>query len=186
MKTVVMGYKLTETYAVDVEKDKNGKYLTRPRTKLEHAEKEWEEIASYEEVPQSEKTIFSGSTVYLSEDEEVTVRREIFRVDLGYWIQYVDKRLDYIHNLDEIEDQLNEEIKKYNESMIENDPDAKAYCDLHKLVYADTDYDDLRQYIKPNDDGYTASLSIPWDGLEFAPLLYPTPYKLGGKISPTI
>ena len=183
MKTVVMGYKLTETYVIDVKKDENGKYLARPNTRLENAEEKWEEITSYEDRPQSDKTIFFGAEVYLSEDEKVTVKKETFRVDLGYWIQYVNKRLDYIHNLDEIEDQFNEEIKKYNESMIENDPDAKAYCDLHKLVYADTDYDDLQQYIKPN-DGYTASLSIPWDSLKFPPLY--TPYELGSKISLTI
>ena len=131
----------------------------------------------------------TGREVYLSEDERVVVKSEKFRVDLGYWIQHVDKRLDYVHNLDEIEDEFNEEIKKYNESMIENDPDAKAYCDLHKLVYADTDYDDLQQYIKPKDtedSGYTAKLSLPWDSLKLPPLPFCTPYDLGSKITVSV
>lgn len=190
MKTVVMGFKKTETYVVDVKKDEDGKYLARPRTKLVDEKIEWEEIASYEDRPQGVSSMFStGREVYLSEDERVVVKSEKFRVDLGYWIQHVDKRLDYVHNLDEIEDEFNEEIKKYNESMIENDPDAKAYCDLHKLVYADTDYDDLQQYIKPKDtedSGYTAKLSLPWDSLKLPPLPFCTPYDLGSKITVSV
>lgn len=34
--------------------------------------------------------------------------------------------------------------------MIEADSEAKAYCDLHKLNYEDTDYDELMKYINPN------------------------------------
>lgn len=156
MKTIVMGKKIKRNYELKAESDDNGKLKYKPYIKELDPDIQWEEICSYEgEARCCSNTdpfkIDFNHYIYLSEDEKVIVEKEIFRADLGDYIQYTNKVLE--------EDKSDEPdieiyIKDYNKQMIEADSEAKAYCDLHKLNYEDTDYDELMKYINPNKDIY--------------------------------
>lgn len=160
METIVMGKKVKNVYSVVTNKDDNGKYTDKPYMHKE-IEKTYEEICRYEGTPQSVDRIFSNE-IYLSEDELVVVDFERFRADLGVWHQCVDKVLEEKDvNLKKAEKELAAELKLYNTQMIENNAKAKAYCDVHKLDYAETDYEELMEIIKPESDGYTVTATIP-------------------------
>lgn len=160
MKTIVMGRKVREIYKVVADKDENGMFKRKPKIELEDTKIEWEEILSYDYELQfhSEGYLSRANYIYLSEDEKVQQLDAGFRADLGCWIQRVDKEIEKKDNLKKCEKELAPLLKEYNTEMIENDSEAKAYCDLHKLVYADTDYEQLISYIKP--DETTATITI--------------------------
>lgn len=152
MKTIVMGKKIKRNYELKAESDNNGKLKYKPFIKELDPDIQWEEICSYEGEARSyrKENVFAFSPykyIYLSEDEEVIVEKEIFRADLGDYIQYTNKVLK-----EDKGDKPDIEIyiRDYNKQMIEADSEAKAYCDLHKLNYEDTDYDELMKYIYPN------------------------------------
>lgn len=148
MKTHVMGKKIKRTYKVCVGKDDEGKYVLKPFITTDDIEIKWEEILVYETAPQSRSGYCSGKYINLSEDEEVEVEKEVFRADLGEWYQYTSKELEEKDNRKKIEKELEKEIAAYNKYMIENNKKAKAYCDLHKLDYSETDYGELLDLIK--------------------------------------
>ena len=152
MKTIVMGMKVNEIYKVYTETNKEGKFLSKPKILLDKEEVKYEEIASYEGYPQSSSlgTFFCPSDyIYLSEEEKVRVTDKKFRVDLGCWYQYTDKIISKKDNCKKCEKELKTVLKTYNVQKIEADPKAKAYCDLHKLDYAETDYEELMKIIVP-------------------------------------
>lgn len=150
METVVMGKKIKNVYSVVIEKDDDGNYLDKPYIEKEK-ETTYEEICRYEGTPQSDGFIYNE--IYLSEDEPVVVEFKRFRADLGTWYQYTNKVLEEKDsNLKKAEKELAAELKLYNTQMIENDDKAKRYCDLHKLDYAETDYEELMKIIKPEDN----------------------------------
>lgn len=162
MKTHVMGKKIKRTYKVATFKD-GDKYSEKPFMVIDDTEVKWEEILAYEAAPQSISDYYVGKHINLSEDEEVRVEKEIFRADLGEWYQYVNKKLEEKDNRKKIEKELEKEIAAYNKYMIENNKKAKAYCDLHKLDYSETDYEELLDLVKElepensktiMDDGY--------------------------------
>ena len=149
METVVMGKKIKNVYSVVIEKDDDGRYLKKPYIGKEK-ETTYEEICRYEGTPQSVDRLVSNE-IYLSEDEPVEVDFKRFRADLGTWYQYTRKVLEEKDsNLKKAEKELAAELKLYNTQMIENDDRAKAYCDLHKLDYAETDYEELRKMLPGN------------------------------------
>lgn len=149
METVVMGKKIKNVYSVVIEKDDDGNYLDKPYIEKEK-ETTYEEICRYEGTPQSVNG-FVCKEIYLSEDESVLVTEQKFRADLGTWYQYTNKVLEEKDsNLKKAEKELAAELKLYNTQMIENDNMAKAYCDLHKLDYAETDYEELRKILPGN------------------------------------
>lgn len=146
MKTHVMGKKIKRTYKVVTCKDED-KYSEKPFMIVDDTEVKWEEILVYETAPQS-RSDYSGNYINLSEDEEVRVEKELFRADLGEWYQHVNKKLEEKDNRKKIEKELEKEIAAYNKYMIENNKKAKAYCDLHKLDYSETDYEELLDLVK--------------------------------------
>lgn len=156
MKTIVMGKKIKRNYEIKVEWDDNGELKYKPFIKELDPDIRWEEICSYE----GEARCCSNSNpfaidfnhyIYLSEDEEVIVEKEVFRADLGNYIQYTNKVLEEDEGeKSDYEESLKTYIKEFNKERIEHDSEAKAYCDLHKLNYEDTDYDELMKYIYPN------------------------------------
>lgn len=149
METVVMGKKIKNVYSVVIEKDGDGNYLGKPYIEKEK-ETTYEEICRYEGTPQSVHG-FICNEIYLSEDESASVTKEKFRADLCTWYQYTNKVLEEKDsNLKKAEKELAAELKLYNTQMIENDDRAKAYCDLHKLDYAETDYEELRKILPGN------------------------------------
>ena len=151
MKTHVMGKKINEIYKLDIKKDDDGQYLKKPEMVLDNKEVEYEEILSYDGEVQR------CCILYISEGEEVFVERDRFRADLGDWYQYVDKVLEEKDNKADLEDELKEELKLYNIQKIMGNDKAKAYCDLHKLDYSETDYDELLKIIG-NNESYVVSL----------------------------
>lgn len=151
MKTIVMGKKIKRNYEVKAETDDKGKFKYRPFIKELNSDIEWEEICNYEGEAQISYRLWDDRYINISEDEEVRVTKEIFRADLGNYIQYTDKILEEDEgNKADCEESLKIYIKEFNRERIENDSEAKAYCDLHKLNYEDTDYDELMKYIHPN------------------------------------
>ena len=151
MKTIVMGKKVTNNYDVVVKRDEDNKLCSRPFIKELTPDIEWEEICEYESVPQSEYIFCVGDCIYVSEDEKVVIMEQRFRADLGNWYQYTNKVLDVDeNNKPECEYELTKLLKEYNKQMIEDDERAKAYCDLHKLDYEESDYDEIVKIIGEN------------------------------------
>lgn len=146
-----MGKKINETYKLFIVKDNDGQYLKKPEIVLDNREVEYEEILSYEGEVQH------CYILYISEDEEVFVNKDRFRADLGDWYQYVNKILEEKDNKADLEDKLKEELKLYNIQKIMGNDKAKAYCDLHKLDYSETDYDELLKIVGSN-ESYVVSL----------------------------
>lgn len=143
MKTIVMGKNIKNTYEVLDSKNEDGTFKFRPTIRNKNSETTWEEICSYDGEPQYVQLVYNRY-IYLSEDEKVLVPNQVFRADLGSWIQYTDKVLSVDDtNLEDCEEELAGLLKEYNKEMIEGNTRAKAYCDLHKLHYAETDYDEL-------------------------------------------
>jgi hypothetical protein len=147
MKTIVMGKKIKRSYELVSDLNEDNKFTSKPYIKELEPEIKWEEICSYEGEAQT-SYMFIGRCINISEDEEVVVIKEIFRADLGSYIQYTDKVLeDDDSGRAAFEEDLKSLLKIYNKQMIENNPKAKDYCDLHKLNYEDTDYDQVMKYI---------------------------------------
>lgn len=164
MKTIVMGKKIKRTYKVVDNKDCDGNFIIQPEIVLDNEDIKWEEILNYEDKPQyhcysNMYSLFGDEHILLSKDEEVKVEDKKFRADLGCWVQYVDKELEVKDNHKKCEKELASLLKEYNVERIENDPKAKAYCDLHKLDYAETDYKELLEIIKPTTKN---SLELPF------------------------
>ena len=157
MKTIVKGKKIKRNYEVKINKDEDGKFTSKPTIDLIDEDIKWEEILSYEGKAQSHYNnsnwfqISVSRHISLSEDEEVKVVDEKFRADLGCWIQYADKELEVKDNMKKCEKELATVLKEYNTQMIEGNPKAKAYCDLHKLNYSETDYEELMEIIEPKE-----------------------------------
>ena len=152
MKTHVMGKKIKNTWELDDGKGKDGEYICKPEIYIKDKEVTWEEICSYDDVPQD---CFYGN-LYLSEDERVYIEKKKFRADLGEWFQYTDKIIEEKDiNIKKVQKELKEEIRGFNKYRIEHDSRAKAYCDLHHLNYEETDYAELKKIIDPNLFGNT-------------------------------
>ena len=150
MKTIVMGKKIKRNYELISDLNEDNKFTSKPYIKELDPEIKWEEICSYEGEAQMSYAFLGigGRCINISEDEEVVVIKEIFRADLGSYIQYTDKVLeDDDSGRAAFEEDLKSLLKIYNKQMIENNPKAKDYCDLHKLNYEDTDYDQVMKYI---------------------------------------
>lgn len=180
MKTIVMGKKIKRDYEIKVEWDDNGKLKYKPYIKELKPDIQWEEICSYEGEArgcrsESFFTYDSRKHIYLSEDEEVIVEKEIFRADLGDYIQYTNKVLEEDNGgKSDCEESLKMYIKEFNKERIENDSEAKAYCDLHKLNYEDTDYDELMKYIYPDKGIYSnkvANIQLEPESIRITPYI---------------
>lgn len=143
MKTIVMGKNVTNTYEVVTFRCDDGSFEGKPYINRVNKEEKWEEICSYKGTPQLNDG-WASSILYISEDECVHVERTIFRADLGIHIQYTNKVLSEDNtNYEECKKELESVLREYNKYHIEHDEISKAYCDLHKLNYEDTDYDEL-------------------------------------------
>lgn len=164
MKTHVMGKKVEKTYEVLDHKADDGTFFARPEITETDMQITWEEICSYDGEPQVYYESAYGEYpwtlgkrgINIAEDEFIEVKHSKFRADLGEWYQYTEKVLEETKvNLIECQRKLDTLLREYNVQKIETDSKAKAYCDLHKLDYAETDYDELLKIIDGNaKDGY--------------------------------
>lgn len=113
----------------------------------------FETILEYEGTPQYEGELFKS--FYISEDEEVKIIKKYFRADLGAWIVETDKVLSEKHiGEKKCKQELAKVIKEYNKQKIESCDYLKTYCDIHKLSYEDTDYEELKDIVdKPKNYG---------------------------------
>lgn len=155
MKTIVKGMNIERHYVVKDCKREDGTFYRRPymETDSEQYKRTFETILTYEGTPQYKGEIFQS--FYISEDEEVEITKKYFRADLGVWVVETNKLLSE-KNIGEkkCKQELAKLIKEYNKQKIESCDYLKAYCDIHKLSYEDTDYDELKKIVeKPKSDG---------------------------------
>lgn len=167
MKTVILGKKIKNIYEVNNKwktiDDGNGSFKTvytdKPSLKMTPHIKEWTEICSYDGEPRynSNKGHFLAvlGGVYqinISEDEAVSVDKEIFRADLNEMHLLTDKVLEEVDiNKEESEEILSEQIRAFNSMMITSNEKLKAYCDVHNLAYEDTDVIELFKIVFPDE-----------------------------------
>lgn len=164
MKTVLFGKKISNYYEVDCKmkqiEDSNGLckivYTDKP-TIIKKSKVEWIEICRYKGEPRfnsrTDYLCFSNKQVNISEDETVSIEKEIFRADLDEMHLHTDKVVEK-RDIDK-EDALSIldcQIKAFNKMMIESNDRLKAYCDLHKLSYEDTDCIELFKLVFPDDE----------------------------------
>ena len=166
MKTVVFGKIVEIRHEIDAKfkaiKDENGKdvvvYEERPKKKIVETVTGYKEILRYDGEPRYNKGAvlfgnFYYDEFYISENEVVSREREVFRADLNEVHLYVNKVLEAKELYkDEIEEMYNVYIQDFNEQMILSDKCMKSYCDLHKLLYEETDAIELFKLVYPDEE----------------------------------
>lgn len=164
MITRVFGKKIENVYDVVCDmkqvEDDDGKmksvYIKKPRINKTRKVREWSELCSYEGEPRYNSgisTVFGYPNINISENETVKIEDEIFRADLNEMHLHTNKIVEE-KDVDK-EDALSildGKIKAFNKMMIESNDKLRAYCDLHKLSYEDTDCIELFKLVFPDDD----------------------------------
>lgn len=200
MRTVILGKKIENVYEVnhnwktigDGNSGVKTVYTGKPTLVMIPHIKEWSEICSYDGEPRYNSgsnymfgTMFSKNQINISEDETVTVNKEIFRADLNEVHLETDKVLEEVDiNKGESEEILAEQIRAFNSMMITSNEKLKVYCDIHNLAYEDTDAIELFKIVFPDEkyeivDGvmkvkkkgvemYVSSARDTWDSLTSA------------------
>ena len=169
MKTKLFGKKIENIYEVDHKwkqiEDKNGEmktvYTSKPEINKNQKIAEWTEFLGYDGEPhynsKTESAGFFGwasyKTVNISESESVSIEEEIFRADLNEMHLHTNKVLETVDvDMEEALDICKCQIKAFNKMMIESNSKLMAYCDLHKLVYEDTDAIELFKLVFPDEE----------------------------------
>lgn len=163
LKTKVFGKKIENIYGVDHKwksiKDENGEdktvYTDKPTLTRESKVKEWVELCSYKGEPRynSNRSYFMYNSVNISEDETVMIEEEIFRADLNEMHLHTNKIVETIEvDKDDMIETCKCQIEAFNKMMIESNNKLMAYCDLHKLVYEDTDAIELFKLVFPDEE----------------------------------
>ncbi len=171
MKTKVFGKKIENIYGVDHKwktiKDENGEdktvYTDKPTLTRESKVKEWVELCSYKGEPRynstrmprydSTRMDYMYNAINISENETVVIEEEIFRADLNEMHLHTNKVVETIEvDKEDMVDTCKCQIRAFNKMMIESNSKLMAYCDLHKLVYEDTDAIELFKLVFPNEE----------------------------------
>lgn len=165
MQTVVFGKIIEKRHEIDakvktIEEDGNKKivYTAKPEKKVT------EEIVGYKEILRFDGEPRYNSNVYdffnfstedkfnIAENEVVKKEEEIFRADLNEVHLRTNKVLETRELYkDEIENVHQTYVEDFNEQMIISNERMKSYCDLHKLVYGETDAIELFKLVYPDD-----------------------------------
>lgn len=151
MKTIVKGMNIERHYVVKDCKMEDGTFHHRPYMESDSKQykETWETILEYEGEPQYMKKGACLEKFYISEDEEVKITNKYFRADLAAWVVETNKVLSEKHiGEKKCKQELAKLIKEYNKQKIESCDYLKAYCDIHKLSYEDTDYDELKEIVE--------------------------------------
>lgn len=164
MKTRVFGKKIEERYVVNlhqatIEDEQRVVFTNKPELDKKTAILDWEELCSYDGEPRYnsskyQENVFSNSynTMNISESERVVVEEEIFRADLNEMHLYTNKIVSKIEpNAVSATQEYNYAIKQFNKQMIMSNDQLKAYCNLHKLSYEDTNCVELFTVVFPGE-----------------------------------
>lgn len=158
----IQGRHVEHVYSVKYERDeKTGKLVKKPklditdRFKYETLKREdnHEDFIVYGEIGSNTSNKFLGlysrPSINISEDETVDVIDKIYRADLNAYIIHTDKVMSEKDVDKEESDALLEKLmREFNEMKIYEDDELSTYCRVHKLVPADTDYDELKSIVK--------------------------------------
>ena len=173
MRSTIYGQKIERKYKTECTRNDDGLIIRKPKLIAEETITYAPVIRNSGEVMsvdgeigsnRSSKSIWSLSKrINLSEDTEVEVLKEIYRADLNGYIVYTD----FVISIEDVgkcdcEAEINSLIAEYNKAHIEKDEKARTYCDIHKLNYEETDYDELISLINPTvsfDNAYSNMLS---------------------------
>lgn len=143
---------------LDVSYENNEKiiYTGKPELKFKDVIEDWHELCSFEGAPRYNKDTFiyfgERNEINISSDETVKIEKEIFRADLNELHMFTNKTIELKEcDMEHAESELEKEIKSFNKTMIESNGKLKAYCDLHKLFYEDTDCIELFKLVFPDD-----------------------------------
>ena len=117
---------------------------------------DWEEILSYDGEPRYNNDFDPWSShihkMCISETDIVCAEREVFRADLNEVHVYTDRIMTEIEMYkEEAEREYAELVALFNKQMIESNDKMKAYCDLHKLNYEETDCTELFKLVYPDE-----------------------------------
>ena len=124
----------------------------RPELKSDVKELEPMEICRYDGRPNTDisvRTFCLQTTIHIG-DECVPILEMNYYADLDEYRQLVDKvvKNTEIHR-DEAENEYNALLRDYNKQTIEGDKELLAYCKLHNLDPEETDVDELRKVVYP-------------------------------------
>ena len=163
MITRVFGKKIENVYEVDHKwkqiEDNDGEmktvYTSKPEINRIRKVKEWFELCSYEGEPRYNS--HTGWVLYnninISENETVTIEEEIFRADLNEMHLHTNKVVEEKDiNKEDALSIIEAQIKAFNKMMIESNNKLMSYCDLHKLLYEDTDCIELFKLVFPDEE----------------------------------
>jgi len=123
----------------------------RPELKSDVRGLEPMEICRYEGKPNMDIpcTIYFPTNIHIG-DECVTVLENNFYADRDEYRQFVDKVVKNTDiNQEESREKYNLLIRDYNKQSIEGDEKLLAYCRLHHLDPEETDVDELREVVYP-------------------------------------
>lgn len=165
MRTVILGKIIEELYSVDSKlkeiEDENGEikdvFTGIPVITKKEKIVDWREICSFDGEPRYNKkdSLFSWlshNEFNISENETVRAECETFRADLNEIHVKTSKVLEiFDYNKYESESEHINLIYRFNEQMILSNEKLKAYCDLHKMSYTDTDCIELFKLVYPNE-----------------------------------
>lgn len=157
MKYVVLGKKVYKSWELKDHKKitiENNKRIDEYCGKPELIEKT--DIIGYEEILRFEGTleynekgaswIFASREINISEDEEVTIEKKIFRADLNETYLYTNKVVEETSdNEEDAKNALRVVTEKFNKSIIEKDEQMMNYC---KISGKDPKYVDCIELFK--------------------------------------
>lgn len=155
LKTIVFGKHIEKKYNVNNKQkmitDQNGDSIVvftgKPELNVSTTVVRNSEICVYKGQPQFNQSCnaFYGwmtpnHCLYISEDQQVTAERTIFRADLNEYHVYTDHVMSTTEvDLKEAEKDYKRLMREFNHSMICSNDKLKSYCDVHNLKYEDTD-----------------------------------------------
>jgi hypothetical protein len=163
LKTVVLGKKIENKYEVIYNwksiEDENGDvknvFTDKPSIDKHSEVTEWVELCSYDGEPRynSNDFLYTARNLNISDTETIYVVNEIFRADLNEMHLHTDKIVEEKDaDKEEALSTCNNQIRAFNKMMIESNYKLKSYCDLHKLVYENTDCIELFNLVFPDEE----------------------------------
>ena len=163
MRSVVFGKIVHHNYSVDYHQkdilDKDGclktVYTSKPELIIKDEVAFYKEILSFDGQPYYNKRKLGIYKYYeeinINENETVMVIEEVFRADLNEIHIYTSKVLEEVDvDKEHAEYIYTDNIKMFNEQMINSNKQMLAYCKLHHLEPADTDCIELFNVVYPD------------------------------------
>lgn len=171
MKTKVFGQVAQVDYIVnnnqkEVERN-NGEieviFVKAPEIEKRESIKEYREICSFDgELRYNRGTaendlgmwgrIVLRSSINIAQDKEVFIDKEVFRADLGELHVFTNEVIERIEaGKEDAEAAFDHVLRDFNREMIMSNDKLKAYCDIHKLNYEDTDAKELFRLVYPGE-----------------------------------